>query len=525
MVCYVCLFAGLNSFGLVGPDEPRYASIARAMAETGDWVTPRLNGVPWFEKPPLYYWSAAIGFRLFSSPETAARLPSSVFAFAAVLAVLWIARRIYGAPVAHLAGWMLPTAVGMMGFAHAAATDMPFAACLTLAMVAAAVLLLDDSPAHPAAWAAGFGAALGLAALAKGPAAIALAGGSTALWALASGSIRKSLRLFHPAALGTFLLVAVPWYVLCAMRNADFLRVFFLEHNFERFLTNRYQHQQPFWFYLPILLLAAFPWTLVLFPAARDGLRELKDHNWRTRPGFYFLAWSIWPLLFFTLAKSKLPGYILPAVPPLFLLLARSAAKQTAGDSGRGRVVRLLFALALVAAGGAALGAYRYLPSALPRELNTQTVSGNLALQIFLGLAGAAVAYGIDPLALLLRPHRAPGLGRSLVLYTCMVATSYVLLDSLDLQISPRTVAAEVRSSHPIAAAVATYHLARAWQFGLEFYLHGPVPEWKPGTARPPWVITDDAGRAELTGGGWTVEPIEPGSSHATLYSVKNAAP
>src|ERR1700675_4870262 len=129
---YVCYFSHLGAIGLVGPDEPRYASIARAMAETGDWVTPRLCGKPWFEKPPLYYWGAALSFNFFGVSETSARLPSAISALLATLALAWLALRLYGAEPARWLLLLLPPPVGMIGFSHAAATDMPFAAMLTI---------------------------------------------------------------------------------------------------------------------------------------------------------------------------------------------------------------------------------------------------------------------------------------------------------------------------------------------------------------------------------------------------------
>ncbi|HXY00008.1 MAG TPA: phospholipid carrier-dependent glycosyltransferase, partial [Candidatus Limnocylindrales bacterium] len=138
---YICYFHNLGAIGLVGPDEPRYAWIARDMAETGDWVTPRLYGKPWFEKPVLYYWGAALSFKLFGVSEVSARLPSAFSALLATLAMAWLALRLYGAETARWLLLLLPTTVGMIGFSHAAATDMPFAATLTMAMVCAAVIL------------------------------------------------------------------------------------------------------------------------------------------------------------------------------------------------------------------------------------------------------------------------------------------------------------------------------------------------------------------------------------------------
>ena len=138
---YLCYFHNLGALGLVGPDEPRYAWIARDMQETGDWITPRLYGKPWFEKPPLYYWSAAVSFKLLGVSETSARLPSAISALLATLALAWLALRLYGAETARWLLLLLPTTVGMIGFSHAAATDMPFAAMLTVALVFAAQLL------------------------------------------------------------------------------------------------------------------------------------------------------------------------------------------------------------------------------------------------------------------------------------------------------------------------------------------------------------------------------------------------
>jgi 4-amino-4-deoxy-L-arabinose transferase-like glycosyltransferase len=245
---YVCYFSHLGAIGFVGPDEPRYAWIARDMAETGDWVTPHLYGKPWFEKPPLYYWGAAISFKLFGVTEAAARLPSAISALLATLALAWLAWRFYGAETARWLLLLLPTTVGMIGFSHAAATDMPFSAMLTIAMVCAAVIVglvpersSREDPQHavpprsdpafsPLRWPALilFGLFLGLAVLAKGPAAIILCGGAVFIWALFTKRWRDALRLFHPAAIIAFCATTLPWYILCARRNPDFFRIFII---------------------------------------------------------------------------------------------------------------------------------------------------------------------------------------------------------------------------------------------------------------------------------------------------------
>src|SRR3981189_1780902 len=205
LTLYVCYFSHLGAFGFIGPDEPRYAWIARDMVETGDWVTPRLYGKPWFEKPVLYYWGAALCFKLFGVSEAAARLPSAISALLATLALAWLALRLYGAETARWLLLLLPTTVGMIGFSHAASTDMPFSGMLTIAMVCAAVALGltpdENTPILPRTpWLALilFGFFLGLAVLAKGPAAIILSGGAIFFWALFTKPWSDAFRPFPP---------------------------------------------------------------------------------------------------------------------------------------------------------------------------------------------------------------------------------------------------------------------------------------------------------------------------------------
>jgi 4-amino-4-deoxy-L-arabinose transferase-like glycosyltransferase len=518
-VVFLCFFAGLDTFGLVGPDEPRYASIAREMARSGDWVTPRLNGQPWFEKPPLYYWSAAIGFRVFDSPEKAARAPSGVFGVCALLAMALAARRFFGPGAAFTLTWMLPATVGMTGFAHAAATDMPFAACLALAMAAAAPLLLDTLPANQRAWAAGFGAALGLATLAKGPAAVALAGGSVALWAAATGNIRRSFRLLHPLALASFFVIALPWYVLCTLRNPQFLRIFLLEHNVERFLTNRYQHHQPFWFFVPILLLAIFPWTLLLIPAARDAWHALRANTWRSFPASFFAAWVIFPMVFFSASQSKLPGYILPSLPPLVLLLAQSLSRRSVSTPAAARLWILSVGLALTALGAAALFVLHF----FPQRLSPAVLAAGGAARSGLALAAEVLVFG--GLFAAARSDSGRMTRGATIIATVFAIASGVallrLLRPLDAQISPRAAAVLAGSLVGDRGELAAYQLKRGWQYGLEFYLQRSLAEWSPGGPAPSWVVTSDAGFAELERRGVRTSSVARVSSQATIVRTR----
>jgi 4-amino-4-deoxy-L-arabinose transferase-like glycosyltransferase len=335
----ICLFGHLGALGLVGPDEPRYAWIARAMAQSGDWVTPRLFGNPWFEKPILYYWAAAICFRLHLPAEWAARLPSAFAALVAAISIGWLGSRFER--VAKFRAWraalLFSTSLAAIGFARAAAPDMLFAASITLAMASAGELLrasgvlCGEANAAPTnrspAGLLCFGAFLGFGVLAKGPAAIILAGGAVAIWALATKHWAPAFRLLHPYAIASFSVVALPWYILCARRNPDFVRIFIFQHNFERYVTPRFQHRQPIWFFIPITLLALLPWTPFLLPAGVDGLRLWREKTWHHSPAFFFACWAFFPILFFSFSQSKLPGYVLPAIPALALVMSISAAR------------------------------------------------------------------------------------------------------------------------------------------------------------------------------------------------------
>ena len=482
---YVCYFSHLGAIGFVGPDEPRYAWIARDMAETGDWVTPRLYGRPWFEKPPLYYWGAAICFKLFGVSEAAARLPSAISALLATLAMAWLAWRVYGAETARWLLLLLPTTVGMIGFSHAAATDMPFSAMLTIAMVCAAVIvglvperssqdgaqhaapLLDGRLVAPRGWLAPilFGFFLGLAVLAKGPAAIILCVGAVFFWALFTKRWRDALLLLHPAAISAFCLTALPWYILCARRNPDFFRIFIIEHNFKRYLTPEFQHIQPFWFYVPVLLAAFLPWTVGM-------LAVFVDLPWRSPLNVFFLSLGLFPVLFFTLSQSKLPGYILPALPPLAWLLA-----TTVSLAAKWPHKTLVAAACAITSAALAIAIER---SAAHRAFGTDIIPAAWTTNVWFPLLIAGFLAGI--LVLLRRP------------FTCLYAVQVgVLLAAwglssgliwMDPQLSARGVIAASRTDVESLAStdIFVYDLPRGIHYGLNFYLRREIPEWETGT-------------------------------------------
>jgi 4-amino-4-deoxy-L-arabinose transferase-like glycosyltransferase len=326
---YVCYFSHLGVVGFVG-NEAHYASIGRAMADSGDWVTPRLFGRPWFEKPPLYYWSAAVSFKLFGVSAATARLPCAIYAWLATLALAWLALRSYGAETVRWLFLLLPVTVAMIAFSHDAVMDMPFTATLTIAMVCAAELLRlsprsNSDRAGPSTFlrAILFGFFLGLAALAKGPVALVLCGGAVLFWALITARWRDALRLFHPAAILAFCATALPWYILCARRNPAFFGTFIVEHNFKRYFTPEFEHLHPAWYYIPVLLLGCLPWAPAAIWAAVQGVMHVRKSRTISPPTLLVVLWSLIVLCFFSFSRTKMPGYVLPALPPATLLLAR----------------------------------------------------------------------------------------------------------------------------------------------------------------------------------------------------------
>ena len=497
---YVCYFSHLGAIGFVGPDEPRYAWIARDMAESGDWVTPRLYGKPWFEKPPLFYWGAALSFKLFGVSEAAARLPSAISALLATLALAWLALRLYGAETARWLLLLLPTTVGMIGFSHAAATDMPFSGMLTIAMVCAAVVLglarnehtpiLPRTPWLPLLL---FGFFLGLAVLAKGPAAIILSGGTIFFRALFTKRWRDALRLFHPIALASFCLTALPWYILCARRNPDFFRIFVVEHNFKRYLTPEFQHIQPFWYYGPIILIAIFPWSVVLLCVGYDAVLSFRQSHWKKSNSLFLALWAIFPLVFFSFSQSKLPGYALPVLPPLSALFARSLVLTFQRSLAAARWVTIAVAMLLMVPAGVLW----YLALIPPGSIGINLHSTQLLWASLCALVGL--------FALILVLWNRPRLAFLIVIVVVLFSITAIHRSLKNIDVQNLSVRSSVQAARNHWADFApgqtsSFKLRRADQYGLNFYMRREVPTWSPDHKQPGWVF----GTKNLVGDYWT---------------------
>jgi len=307
-------FAGLGAFyltdlsasGLLSADEPRYASIGREMAESGDWITPRLWGNPWFEKPPLLYWLIAAGQAAGLGDHLSPRVPVAIFSLAFLLLQFFLLRRLLGEPVAWIATILLGTSAGWAAYSQIGVTDLPMAASFSAALFLG--MLWFDSGSRPALYSAAF--CFALAVIAKGLVPLVLA--LPFLW-FARNRWRE---LLLPA--GFFLLIAAPWYgAMIVIHGRTFIDDFFIRHHFSRFASQELQHVQPFWFYLPVLIGGLFPWSAML--------AVLGSFCWRDPRLRIPAATFAFGFLFFSISTNKLPGYLMPLMPLLCLLIAVGA--------------------------------------------------------------------------------------------------------------------------------------------------------------------------------------------------------
>jgi 4-amino-4-deoxy-L-arabinose transferase-like glycosyltransferase len=319
IVSFGSVFFRLGSLPLSGSDEPRYARIAQEMHKSNVWITPTLEGKPWLEKPPLYYWIASPFYSLFRNPETAARIGPAICTTITAMAIFWLGSMLWSSQAGLLGSLILLTSLGFVGFGRSASTDMPFTCVLTLALA-----ILVAAVEKNMGWKVmGAYVLLGLAVLGKGPVAIVLAAGiGIFTWLLIERE--GLLRRWHilPGIIVTAA-VSIPWFWLVFRGNGyGFISTFFINHNLARYITDIHHHSQPFYYFVPVLLALLFPWTgwlwLLISKSPLEGFRR-----WRQwPPGMVFLAcWALVPLIFFSLSESKLAGYILPSLPPLTLIL------------------------------------------------------------------------------------------------------------------------------------------------------------------------------------------------------------
>lgn len=313
-------FANLDARDLIRPDEGRYAEIAREMAVSGDWITPRLNGLKYFEKPPLQYWATAAAYRAFGFHEWTARLWPALCGALTLLVVWRTGRHRFGPLAGDIAGLVAAGSLWMVANAHLNTLDMGLTFWLTLGVAAFLRAQAADASASQRrtgmalAWLACAGAVLS-----KGLIGLVLPGGAIALYLLATRDWRLLARLHLPTGLALVIAVCAPWFVAVSVANPEFPDFFFVREHFQRYLTPVHRRSEPVWFFVPLLVAGTLPWVV---GAALSLWRPWRrDPQSGFRPRLFLVCWCAFTFAFFSASSSKLPSYILPMFPALAWLV------------------------------------------------------------------------------------------------------------------------------------------------------------------------------------------------------------
>lgn len=343
----------LGSSPLGNPDEGRYAEIPREMLAAGDLVTPHLDGVKYFEKPPLMYWMVAACLKVFGPGEWSMRAAPALFSLGGVLLTYAAARRIYGRAAGLWAATVLGTSVLYFALARILILDMAVAV-LVSATLFCFILGVREPPSARRRWLFfGLYASAALATLTKGLIGFLVTGAVMFLWLLLFNQWKRLRPLYFWTGSLLFLVIAAPWHILAAWRNPEWPRFYFIYEHWERYLSTGHKRSEPWWFFLPIVAVGLFPWLGFLWAALRRALTGGWARRHENVEAWFFVTWAAFILLFFSGSESKLVPYILPVFPPLAVLIGRELAPvlaERSADSRRGGVSVFAFMCGLLAA-------------------------------------------------------------------------------------------------------------------------------------------------------------------------------
>jgi 4-amino-4-deoxy-L-arabinose transferase-like glycosyltransferase len=356
---------GLGHFPLLGPDEPRYAQVAREMFLRHDLITPTLGAHTWFEKPVLLYWMMIVSFKLFGISEWTARLPAAVSGLLTIAAVYSIARCVErndgGETLAAYSFWSAlasATTLGIIVFSRAASFDIVLTMTTTWALAFYLLYEFERNEKLRGVFIAGFYTFIGLSLLAKGLVGIVIPVGVVGFYYLLQRRLpgrTKVISLFWGIPLT--LIVAAAWYApVIRLHGWTFINQFFIEHHFARYVSDKYHHPAPVYYYLLIFLALTLPWTAFVIEGIVTTGRRLwrRDELLRPHPVDRFrvftIAWVLLPLLFFSFSSSKLPGYILPVFPAAALIAGERLARLNRRPGSSKLAIRLTAGLCLLVA-------------------------------------------------------------------------------------------------------------------------------------------------------------------------------
>ena len=328
LMVVVIWFGTLEYRKLIKPDEGRYAEIPREMVVSGDWVTPRLNDLKYFEKPPLQYWATATAYTLFGEHQWTSRLWPALTGFAGLLLVWFAGTRLFGREAGQYATLILGSSLLYVVIGHINTLDMGVTFFLTLGIVC--LLLGQQAEADTRTrrnWLYCAWAALGLAVLSKGLIGLVLPAAALVIYSVLQRDLAPWKRLNLVTGLLLFLLVTAPWFIMVMKANPEFFERFFIYEHYTRFSTKDLGRYQPWYYFIPILLAGMLPWTILMFDTL---LRTWKGSTYIGKafnPERFLLIWVVFIYAFFSVSGSKLPSYLLPMFPALALLMGKRLAE------------------------------------------------------------------------------------------------------------------------------------------------------------------------------------------------------
>jgi 4-amino-4-deoxy-L-arabinose transferase-like glycosyltransferase len=390
----ICLFFTfmLGNRPLSVPDEGRYVEISREMAATGNYLTPRLNSVKYFEKPVFFYWLEAFSINLFGLNEFTLRLWPALFALFGCLAVAVAGARLFGRLTGLLGATVLATSLLYYGLSRAIILDMPVSILLTLALLSFLMGTHEAPGLKRRLYLWIFYAFAALAVLTKGLIGIFIPGLVIGAWILLLGEWRMLKTLYIPSGLALFLLITAPWHIMVGMANPEFYQFYFIHEHVQRYLTKVHGRYKPFWYFMPIVLLGLFPWSAFLVQAIKHNLPSTWRERHEHRDALFLILWAGLVFLFFSSSSSKLAPYILPVFPPLALLVGRYlAAAWDSRDFPGLRTGYLIFLVTSLLLAAAFLGLPYYWP--IPAQAQILGVYG-YSIASTLAIGGAA-AWGL----------------------------------------------------------------------------------------------------------------------------------
>jgi|SRR5579862_597224 len=471
--CAFLFFYGLGQFGLIGADEPRYAQVAREMLERHDWITPVLDGHAWLEKPPLYYWQAMLAYSALGVTDVAARVPAAMDATLLVIAVYFFFRK-FRRGVEVDAALITASSAGVIGYAHAASMDMALAATFGIGMLAWWAWRENNQRIYLAL----FYVCMALGMLAKGPVAPFLAAVIIVCFALAVRDLRLVFKTLWPVGILLFLAIALPWYVAVQLRNPQFFREFILQHNLARFSSDLYHHRQPFWYYLPVTAVALMPWTIFVIAASVEATRDW----WKNRKSVavepdlqlqfrvFACCWLVVPVAFFSLSQSKLPGYILPAIPAGTVLLADYLRRRLESGDPVSKTLSVLHAFVATAP----------IPVLLILLVKQHRMFAGSIFFLALGIAATLFL----AIALTLVSRLGLRMLRFVTLIPVVLSVGAVLklgAVTIDQTLSARFLVLEIASVETHKFPLAVYGVSRELEYGLTFYRNQPAVRYEAG--------------------------------------------